>query len=148
MKWQLLPLKKHILLLFSLWQTQPFKNLTFSSDLQIQKDCCCVIYPGFLHEALCLFYYAWELWLRGVKTFYCGFVCSNDQDVPTRGLCNGGGERENSVFAPPPVLVRTPRTQWHWELYLHVKCVAANPKMKATCQKLLPEEQLHKWDSH
>lgn len=97
MKWQLLPLKKHILLLFSLWQTQPFKNLTFSSDLQIQKDCCCVIYPGFLNEALCLFYYAWELWLRGVKTFYCGFVCSNDQDVPTRGLCNGGG-REKTVF--------------------------------------------------
>lgn len=44
--------------------------------------------PAFLHEALCLFYYDWELWLRGVKTFYCGFVCSNDQDVPTQGLCN------------------------------------------------------------
>lgn len=55
------------------------------------------------------------------------------------GVVQRGGERENSVFAPPPVLVRTPRTQWHWELYLHVKCVAANPKMKATCQKLLPE---------
>lgn len=61
---------------------------------------------------------------------------------------------KDCIFAPLPALIRTPRAQLHWQLYLHFKCVAEIPKWEpklfqvevvTSVRQLLSTETLNTW---
>lgn len=131
MKWQLLPSRNTVcfFVVAVLWQ----KRLSVNHFLwcRIQKNCCRVIYILAFAQSTLVILLRWRAVIERSKPFTMACL----QQYPKSTMKGEQQREENSIFA----LLPAPRSQWHWELELDVKCVAAISKMRATCQSFSQE---------
>lgn len=124
MKWQLLPSRNTSCLFCCVYCSRTnFQWITFSLIRRYKRTA--VVWHKFTFtQSILVILQRLRAVIERSKPFAVACL-QQDPRSTMKGVQQG---KENCIFALLPELIRTLRTLQHWELYLHVKCVAGIPK--------------------